>query len=103
MALPTSRLQKRDRAARIVVASNLHFFLDTTVRKDYIHGALISHSELFSGNNRLDPVQAKMHFRLWKESASLVTSSVVLLQFDATWVGTLRLFTLSAFNSRPGE
>ena len=102
MALPTSRLQKRDRAARIFWRLNYTSFLTLTGRKDYIHGALFFYSELFSGNNRLDPVQARMHFRLWKESASLVTGSVVLLQFDAKWVGTLRLFTLSAFNSRLG-
>jgi len=85
-----------------VMASNLHFFLDTAVRKDYIHGALISYSELFSGNNRLDPVQARTYLWLPTESASWLPGSVVLLQFDATCVGTLRLFTLSAFNSRLG-
>ena len=31
-----------------VMASNLHFFLDTAVRKDYIHGALIFYSDIQS-------------------------------------------------------
>jgi hypothetical protein len=80
--------------------------LTVAVTKYYIHGALFFYSELFSGNNRLDPVQARMHRSLRKDAGVLViglgSASATRRKVDG--LTTQHLFTvISGFNSRLGE
>jgi len=103
--LQASRLQKRDRAA-LVLASNLHFFLDTAVRKDYIHGALIFYSDIQSFSvgtivwTRFRPGRICGYRPNQLLVTGLCGASATRRNVDGLTIQ--RLFTLSAFNSRLG-
>jgi hypothetical protein len=89
-----------------VMASNLHFFLDTAVRKDYIHGALIFYSDIQSFSvgtivwTRFRPGRICGYRPNQLLVTGLCGASATRRNVDGLTIQ--RLFTLSAFNSRLG-